>query len=522
MKKQTFAKGALALAVCSIIAKGLGGVYRISLTSVLGAEGIGYYQLVFPFFSLVLALLASGVPVTVSRLVSGELSADNTGGVRTLLQRSLAYALAAGLLGGVMTIALSRLLAGIQSTDGVYICYVAIAPAIVFVTLAGVYKGWFLGNGNMTTVGVSQVAEVTVKLAFGLLAATYFSRYGIMQSVAGALLAVSLGEFVGFLYVFVRYLFASKDFRRVMPTPVDRRFFKSLLPVTLSGLVFPVVAFIDSVSIVNLLEYGGDVRAVTHYGLLTGPVNSLINMPIVFAMSVAVAIVPALAGSLANYEVVSIKRRTATSVKVCFIIAFPFFAGCAFLAPKIVSLLYPALSSSDKSLTATLMAISAIDILLLSLLEVFNAVLTGLGRSKPVLVNVATAGSIKILLQVLFAPRFGIVACAFATIAFYSVAMFANAYVYNNLVGKNTILAKSIAKVLFAGVIMCVTVFACSFISNPLIAVIAGALAGGAVYIAAIIFLRTLDSDELRLLPFCKKLAARVDRGIHGKEKNTI
>ena len=103
MKKQTFAKGALALAVCSIIAKGLGGVYRISLTSVLGAEGIGYYQLVFPFFSLVLALLASGVPVTVSRLVSGELSADNTGGVRTLLQRSLAYALAAGLLGGVMT-----------------------------------------------------------------------------------------------------------------------------------------------------------------------------------------------------------------------------------------------------------------------------------------------------------------------------------------------------------------------------------------------------------------------------------
>ena len=168
------------------------------------------------------------------------------------------------------------------------------------------------------------------------------------------------------------------------------------------------------------------------------------------------------------------------------------------------------------------MAISAIDILLLSLLEVFNAVLTGLGRSKPVLVNVATAGSIKILLQVLFAPRFGIVACAFATIVFYSVAMFANAYVYNNLVGKNTILAKSIAKVLFAGVIMCVTVFACSFISDTLIAVIAGALAGGAVYIAAIIVLRALDSDELRLLPFCKKLAARAEGRIHGKEKNTI
>ena len=74
MKKQTFAKGAVSLALCSIVAKGLGGVYRIALTSVLGGEGIGYYQLVFPFFSLILALLASAIPVTVSKLVSAELS----------------------------------------------------------------------------------------------------------------------------------------------------------------------------------------------------------------------------------------------------------------------------------------------------------------------------------------------------------------------------------------------------------------------------------------------------------------
>lgn len=522
MKKQTFAKGAIVLTLCSIAAKAIGGIYRISLTSVLGAEGIGYYQLVFPFFSLVLALLASGIPVTVSRLVSGELSKNNAGGVKTLLQKSLAYALAAGLLGGVVTVVLSRLLAGLQSADGVYICYVAVAPAIVFVTLAGVFKGWFLGNGNMTAVGVSQVAEVAVKLAFGLLAATYFSRYGVIESVAGALLAVSLGEFVGFVYVFVRYLFAGKDLRNLLPAPVDGGFFKAFVPVTLGGLVFPLVAFIDSVSIVNLLELGGDARGVTHYGLLTGPVNSLINMPIVFSMSVAVAIVPALASSLANYEVASIKRRTATSVKVCFLIAFPFFAGCAFLAPEIVTLLYPALSPSDKSLTAALMAMSAVDIILLSLLEVFDAVLTGLGRSKPVLVNVATAGAIKILLQIMFAPRFGIKACAIASVVFYAVAMFANARVYANLVGKNTILAKSIAKILVSGVIMCVTVLACSFISDALAAVIAGALAGGGAYFVSVFALRVLDNDELRILPFCKKLAAKLDKRTLDKEKDRI
>lgn len=522
MKTQTFARGAVSLAICSIVAKGLGGVYRIALTSVLGGEGIGYYQLVFPFFSLVLALLASGIPVSVSRLVSGEISSGNRGGVKTLVRTGLFYAAIAGLIGGALTVVLSRMLAGAQSAEGVYICYVAVAPAIVFVTLAGVFKGWFLGNGNMTAVGVSQVAETVAKLASGLGASAYFARYGVIASVAGALLAVSFSEFVGFVYVFVRYLIVSRQFKGIASSATGASFMRTFLPVTLGGLVFPLVAFVDSVSIVNLLSYGGFSDGVTQYGLLTGPVNSLINMPIVFAMSVAVAIVPALASLIANYEVVSVKHRTATSIKVCFLIAFPFFAGCAFLAPQIVSLLYPGLSQANKNLTSLLLVISAADIILLSLLEVFDAVLTGLGRSKPMLINVATAGAVKLLLQFIFTPLFGIKACAIATVLFYALAMFLNARVYARLVGKNTILVKSIAKILLAGVIMCVAVFASSFISNPLAAVITGAATGGAVYLFAVFFTGALDEGEIKALPFGKAFARLLGRIRFNKEKGQL
>ena len=68
MKKRSFAYGAIMLAVCSILAKLLGGVYRIALTSALGAEGIGYYQLVFPFFALVLAISSNAIPVSYTHL----------------------------------------------------------------------------------------------------------------------------------------------------------------------------------------------------------------------------------------------------------------------------------------------------------------------------------------------------------------------------------------------------------------------------------------------------------------------
>lgn len=520
MKKQSFAKGAIILAVCSIVAKGLGGIYRIGLTSVLGGEGIGYYQLVFPFFSLILALIANGLPITVSKLVSGELALSNKGAVKTLMKSALAYALIAGLLGGVFTIAISRLLAGAQSTVGVYICYVAIAPAIVFVTLAGVFKGWFLGSGNMTTAGISQVVEVVTKLALGFVIASYFLRLGTIQAVAGGLLAVSISEFAGFLFVFLMYLKEKKEYKNILPQKVDFKFFSTLLPISLSGLVFPIVAFIDSITIVNLLEFGGDAAGVKHYGLLTGPVNSLINMPIVFSMSVAVAIVPAIASAMTNYDVVSVKHKTAMSIKVCFLLAFPFFSGSAFLSSQLVNVLYPSLTTSDKNLTSTLMSVAAINIVLLSLLEVFDAVLMGLNRTKPVLINVAVGGGIKILIQILFVPRFGIMVCAFATIIFYLVSMLLNATLYNNLVGKNSNLIKSISKILLSGAIMNIIVLMTAFIKNDILALLLGAVSGGVAYIVCLVVSRAVEKEEMMMLPFGKHIIRFLQRTKLLKEKS--
>ena len=53
-----------------MIAKILGAVYRIPLTNLLGAEGIGIYQLVFPIYALMLTLSSSGIPTAIARLVS--------------------------------------------------------------------------------------------------------------------------------------------------------------------------------------------------------------------------------------------------------------------------------------------------------------------------------------------------------------------------------------------------------------------------------------------------------------------
>lgn len=105
-RRRKIASGAGVLAVGSVVAKMLGALYRIPLTNVLGAQGMGMYQLVFPVYALFMVLSTMGIPTALSRIVAEK---------RALCEPSKKYFAAAMLtlavLGGIcsmLTAALAR------------------------------------------------------------------------------------------------------------------------------------------------------------------------------------------------------------------------------------------------------------------------------------------------------------------------------------------------------------------------------------------------------------------------------
>ena len=55
MKKNSFLHGALLLIIAAIVTKVVGAFYRIPLTNLIGAEGMGLYQIIFPLYHLYLS-----------------------------------------------------------------------------------------------------------------------------------------------------------------------------------------------------------------------------------------------------------------------------------------------------------------------------------------------------------------------------------------------------------------------------------------------------------------------------------
>ena len=69
VKKQII-KGTIVLTTATLISRVLGFLYRIFLSNLIGAKGMGIFQLIFPVLGFCIALSCGGIQIAVSRFVA--------------------------------------------------------------------------------------------------------------------------------------------------------------------------------------------------------------------------------------------------------------------------------------------------------------------------------------------------------------------------------------------------------------------------------------------------------------------
>jgi LysM repeat protein len=148
--KNTVYKNASIVTGLSVAERGLGFLYRIVLSRLIGAEGLGLYQVALSLFGLFLTVGTGGIPITVSRMISkckaekdlqGEKNALSAGLLGCLLL-SLPFALVFGLFGEKMTF----LFSDTRSLPVFRILLIGLCLSCVY----AVFRGYYWGNKNLT------------------------------------------------------------------------------------------------------------------------------------------------------------------------------------------------------------------------------------------------------------------------------------------------------------------------------------------------------------------------------------
>lgn len=540
-KSKRIVSGAALLLIGSVVAKMLGALYRIPLTNVLGAEGMGMYQLVFPVYALFMVLATAGIPTALSRTVAEKRATGES--TKKYLSVSMLALFLLGLIFATIMAVFSKFLAQKQGNADTYPGVLIIAPAIVCVCVISGFRGWFQGEMYMLPTALSNVVEQVVKLAVGLGLSYALAKRGVVYAVCGALLGVTVSEIATVLYMLLTYLVRSakqkKENALTARVAVERaegdvakrarfRITKAeakgilhvALPIAAVSVLMPLSSFFDSVIVVNMLKVFGLEKSVAtaQYGIISGPVNSLINMPVVAIMSLAVAIVPSVSASRVTRDIDGVMLKSSLCVRLAYLLGIPFAFYLAVFAKNVIGALYPDLSYNNAIVAVNVLRITAANVVFLSTMQIYVSLLQALDKTKYAVLSLVCAIIVKIVLGAVLTRYIGINGAAIASLSLPVVSYFGTLLSYYKICGLR--LEKNVGLNLVSGVIMALCGIAiCSFIQNDIASLAVGFIVCLLVYVWLAFLFNLIGKDDIPHLPL-KKLLWALHRTIRFWEYN--
>ncbi len=417
--------------VCSIVAKVLGGVYRIVLTRILGTD-IGLYQLVFSAYSFLVVLVSSGIPLAISKLIASKKMASQHqkvlyGAVAILFSISGALALLLALG--------SKGLALLQGTDKIYLCYIILAPSLIFSAGTAILKGYYQGVREFKVSALAGIFEQVVRVVSGLVLMLVLGKFYILGALIGAMLGTVLGDIVSFVLLKV-YSRKKIDIKYSYKNLTDgKNVFKYAYPIMLYSMIVPLVNFIDSFLVVKLLGVNyANATATLLYGLQSGSVGSIISIPSIFSFALISVLMPSLSAdySAKNYD--RFNQKTNLAFKLTIFIALPCAIFFAVNASNIINLLYGSGINghgiNGQYVAKNLLIISSISVVFSAINQLSAVILQNLNQKALPIINLSIGMVCKLALELMFVPsgRLGVYAYAIATVVGFVVAGVLNLY----------------------------------------------------------------------------------------------
>lgn len=411
-KTESFLSGALVLSLGGLFAKILGALYRIPLTNIVGSYGMGLYQLVFPPYILFLTIAQAGIPSAISKLIAENNQIGKPTEGRKVFRLAFLLLAASGVVCAVLMATLCDVIAKTQGNAETAPAFLIVAPALVFVPVTNALKAYFQGNLNMVPSGVTTVIEQSVKLAVGLACASCFMP-NVQRAVLGAAFAITVSEFGSLAIMSTVYFVHRKKRKDFLPVKlssndakeISGKIFQLAVPIALGGFAMQMSQVIDSVMVVNLLTVS---NATEMYGLWTGPVNSMLGLPIALSSGVAVSALPGITRTYCSGDGEKLRQSFNSAMKLTLVIELPCAFGLIALSRPILSLLYGSLPSDEIYVASVLLSLSGVSVVFLAVVQTCVSVCQAVGKPYATVVIVSLAIVVKAVVNLILLPNFQI------------------------------------------------------------------------------------------------------------------
>lgn len=406
MKNNPILKGTLILTTAGILSRLLGFYYRIFLTGIIGAEGLGLYQMVFPFVTVCMAIANSGISLAISRYTAAFLSQGRKVEARHTLVIGMGISLTIALFCTVFLYMASDFLATHILNDARCILLVKIISFMLPLSVIhNCICSYYMGKSNTIVPAISQLLEQIIRIGSVLLIFSIRDSKGLPITATTGMAGLLCGEFISCLFCLTVCSFHKRDFLIKAPLSMTKNILKMAIPISTNRIILSVLHSMVAILIPSMLRKNGlsASESLSTYGILSGMAFPLIMLPSTLINAFSSMLLPAVSRASHSKKKDSVTHTINTAYECSMVIGIFCLGAFLIWGDDAGNLLF------HEPQVGVYVTAFAWMCPFLYISTTLSSILNGLGKTNTTLILDVTAFLTRIALIVLLIPKMGII-----------------------------------------------------------------------------------------------------------------
>lgn len=344
--KKSVLYSTLQLTISSLVLQILGFIFRIGMSRLATAQGVGVYQLIMPVYSVMQSLTLSGITLAVSTLSAQSCALRDFSGVKKLVRTALLiFCMLFSVLCAVSFFSVDLISVLVCGSTSCSTALLLLLPCLFLTGFENVFKNCFYGIRKVSAPIFSEILEHVVRIAAVFVLLAVFSK-SVHENAAFAAILIVCGMIIGEIFSSSALSFIYKKTVFQHQRPSKEKFFlkivKIALPVTAAGVLNNIIASLTTMMIPQRLIHSGiDAdSAMASFGVMFGMTFPLLMLPMAFLGPLMTVLIPRFSASNTLKDNAQLRRKTSKALHMTSLISAVCMAVLIPLAKPLCRILY--------------------------------------------------------------------------------------------------------------------------------------------------------------------------------------
>ncbi len=348
MRIDKFFKDSLILTASNLVTGIIGFLFSVIISRKLGPEGLGLYGIVMPVYGLLLCLTSEGLVTAISKISAVYFNKKDFRNlnktVTSVLIMVFLWSFGIALLTFITSSNISDFfIRDKRAADAIKI----LCPALIFVPLSAIVKGYFYGLGGFKITASVDIVEKLLRVLILLGTTAVLSISDVKNMVSAAYFALTTGEMTSLIILYAFYRIYKNKYKAggmKIKTRIQLMFdvLAISFPLNINGFLSSIISTASTLILPRRIVQAGFSysEALALIGKFSGMAMNIIYLPFIIVSSMLTVLIPDLTTSIDKKDAWAAEDRISQVMRIAGMVGISTLAIAFTIPDSLGQLLY--------------------------------------------------------------------------------------------------------------------------------------------------------------------------------------